>query len=103
MWKLLLKAVKAASANPAVRAWVARKALDLAGKVRERAERRASELTEIAAPPAAEQPEKPIRTLRLGGDPLRVGDTAIYTGKAYRITRVLGGEAGVTSYEAMEV
>jgi hypothetical protein len=56
MWSWILKAVVAVSKNPAVRAWVEKKALEIIAKLRAKAEAKAAAVAASASIPVPPHP-----------------------------------------------
>jgi hypothetical protein len=100
MWKWVLKGVLAISSNPAVQAWVKKKARKVIDKIQRNAEDSTAALHEVAGlPPTKAKITKLIRTDK---DVLHPGQVAIVDGKAYRVLRLMSSNAQETYYEGVE-
>lgn len=99
MWKHVLKLALAVSSNPAVLAWVKRKARQVIVGIQTKAESDSAALHEVAGLPPTKA--KLTRLVRTEKDILHPGQVAIVDGKAIRILRLMSSNAVETYYEGV--
>lgn len=99
MWKWLLRAVLAASSNPAVQAWVKKRARKVIIGIQARAESQSAGLHAAAGLPPTKA--KLTRLIRTEKDVLHPGQVAIVDGKAIRIVRLMSSNKDETYYEGI--